>query len=38
MDATLTIPMQGGTRSLNMAMSAGMLVAEACRQLEWKFT
>lgn len=33
MDATLHIPMQAGVRSLNMAMSAGMVVAEACRQL-----
>ena len=37
MDATLTIPMQEGMRSLNVAMSAGMLVAEACRQLHWKW-
>jgi tRNA (cytidine/uridine-2'-O-)-methyltransferase len=37
MDATLTIPMQQGMRSLNVAMSAGMLVAEACRQLNWEF-
>lgn len=36
MDATLTIPMREGARSLNLAMSAGMLVAEACRQLEWR--
>lgn len=36
MDATLTIPMRNGMRSLNMAMSAGMLVGEACRQLGWK--
>jgi tRNA (cytidine/uridine-2'-O-)-methyltransferase len=38
MDATLTIPMAQGVRSLNMAMSAGMLVAEACRQMDWRFT
>jgi tRNA (cytidine/uridine-2'-O-)-methyltransferase len=31
MDATLRIPMREGLRSLNVAMSAGMLVAEACR-------
>ena len=36
MDATLTIPMRAGLRSLNMAMSAGMLVAEACRQQNWE--
>ncbi len=36
MDATLTIPMREGMRSLNLAMSAGMLVAEACRQMDWK--
>jgi tRNA (cytidine/uridine-2'-O-)-methyltransferase len=38
MDATLHIPMRAGVRSLNMAMSAGILVAEACRQLEWRYT
>ncbi len=37
MDATLTIPMRDGMRSLNVAMSAGMLVAEACRQFGWKW-
>ncbi len=37
MDATLTIPMVEGVRSLNVAMSAGMLVAESCRQLQWRF-
>ena len=37
MDATLTIPMREGARSLNVAMAAGMLVAEVCRQQEWKF-
>lgn len=36
MDATLTIPMREGLRSLNVAMSAGMLVAEACRQQNWE--
>ncbi len=37
MDATLTIPMVAGMRSLNVAMSAGMLIAEACRQMDWRF-
>lgn len=37
MDATITIPMRNGMRSLNVAMSAGIVVAEACRQREWKF-
>ena len=37
MDATLTIPMREGMRSLNVAMSAGMIVAEACRQMDWEF-
>lgn len=37
MDATLTIPMREGVRSLNVAMAAGMLVAEACRQQGWAF-
>lgn len=37
MEATLTIPMQEGMRSLNVAMSAGILVSEACRQLDWAF-
>ena len=32
-DATLHIPMREGLRSLNMAMCAGIVVAEACRQL-----
>lgn len=36
MDATLTIPMREGMRSLNVAMSAGMIVAEACRQQNWE--
>lgn len=34
MDATLLIPMQAGVRSLNVAMAAGIVVAEACRQLQ----
>lgn len=37
MEATLTIPMREGVRSLNVAMSAGILTAEACRQLEWRW-
>lgn len=37
MDETITIPMREGVRSLNVAMSAGILVAEACRQQQWKF-
>ncbi|MEO1918149.1 MAG: tRNA (cytidine(34)-2'-O)-methyltransferase [Paracoccaceae bacterium] len=32
-DATVQIPMPGGGRSLNVAMSAGIAVAEAMRQL-----
>jgi tRNA (cytidine/uridine-2'-O-)-methyltransferase len=37
MDATLHIPMRAGVRSLNVAMAAGMLVAEATRQQGWAF-
>jgi tRNA (cytidine/uridine-2'-O-)-methyltransferase len=37
MDHTLTIPMVEGMRSLNLAMSAGIITAEACRQLEWRW-
>jgi tRNA (cytidine/uridine-2'-O-)-methyltransferase len=37
MERVLTIPMREGMRSLNVAMSAGILVGEACRQLGWKF-
>ena len=37
MDATLTIPMREGVRSLNVAMSAGMITAEACRQMQWRW-
>ena len=33
MDAVLRIPMPGGGRSLNVAMSAGIAVSEALRQL-----
>lgn len=32
-DARLSIPMQSGARSLNLAMSAGIIAAEAKRQL-----
>ena len=32
-DARIRIPMPGGGRSLNVAMSAGIAVSEACRQL-----
>ena len=37
MDETITIPMRPGSRSINVAMSAGLLVGEACRQNSWKF-
>lgn len=37
MDQTILIPMREGVRSLNVAMSAGILTAEACRQLGWRF-
>jgi len=37
MDQTVMIPMREGVRSLNVAMAAGMMVAEACRQMGWKF-
>jgi tRNA (cytidine/uridine-2'-O-)-methyltransferase len=37
MDMLLTIPMREGVRSLNMAMSAGILTAEACRQMQWQW-
>ncbi len=32
-EGTLCIPMRPGMRSLNVAMAAGIVVAEACRQL-----
>ncbi len=32
-DACLTIPMRGGTRSLNLSVSAAIVAAEALRQL-----
>jgi tRNA (cytidine/uridine-2'-O-)-methyltransferase len=38
MEATLTIPMRQGVRSLNVAMAAGILVAEAARQQRWNFS
>lgn len=34
-DARLTIPMQPGARSLNLAVSAAMVAGEALRQLRW---
>lgn len=34
-DGIITIPMRDGVRSLNVAMAAGMVVAEAARQKEW---
>ncbi len=37
MDNTLVIPMRAGVRSLNVAMCAGILVAESCRQMAWRF-
>jgi tRNA (cytidine/uridine-2'-O-)-methyltransferase len=37
MEKVIVIPMREGVRSLNVAMSAGMIAAEACRQLAWKF-
>lgn len=37
MDATVHIPMRTGARSLNVAMAAGMLIAEVSRQFDWKF-
>lgn len=37
MEELLVIPMQPGMRSLNVAMSAGILVAEAARQMDWSF-
>lgn len=36
-DDTLYIPMREGMRSLNVAMAAGMLVAEVARQRNWSF-
>lgn len=37
MEKVIVIPMRKGVRSLNVAMSAGILTAEACRQFAWKF-
>ncbi len=34
-DLRIRIPMRAGQRSLNVAMSAGILAAEALRQLDW---
>lgn len=34
-DARLTIPMQPGARSLNLALSVAMVAGEALRQLRW---
>ena len=34
-DARLTIPMQQGARSLNLAMAVAMVAGEALRQLRW---
>ncbi|KQT82514.1 tRNA (cytidine(34)-2'-O)-methyltransferase [Aurantimonas sp. Leaf443] len=34
-DARLVIPMDGGGRSLNLAVSAGMAMGEALRQVRW---
>ncbi len=34
-DARLTIPMQHGARSLNVAVSAAMVLGEALRQTQW---
>lgn len=34
-DAAVTIPMDGGGRSLNLAVAAGMAAGEALRQLRW---
>jgi tRNA (cytidine/uridine-2'-O-)-methyltransferase len=38
MDSIITIPMREGMRSLNLAMSTGMVISEAYRQLRWPFT
>lgn len=34
-DAAVTIPMDGGGRSLNLAVAAGMAAGEALRQVKW---
>ncbi len=34
-DARVTIPMDGGGRSLNLAVAAGMAAGEALRQVRW---
>ena len=35
-DATVTIPMPGGGRSLNVAISAGIAISEAMRKIKFK--
>lgn len=35
-DAKVTIPMVGSARSLNVAVTAGMVLGEALRQTRWK--
>ena len=35
-DARVTIPMDGGGRSLNLAVAAGMAAGEVLRQLRWQ--
>lgn len=34
-DAAVLIPMQGSTRSLNVALAAGMILGEMLRQTQW---
>ena len=34
-DARVTIPMEGGGRSLNLAVAVGMAASEALRQVRW---
>jgi tRNA (cytidine/uridine-2'-O-)-methyltransferase len=34
-DAAVLIPMQGSTRSLNVALAAGMILGEMLRQTRW---
>ncbi|EAS51620.1 RNA methyltransferase [Aurantimonas manganoxydans SI85-9A1] len=35
-DASVTIPMEGGGRSINLAVAAGMAAGEVLRQLRWQ--
>ena len=35
-DSAVTIPMPGGGRSLNVAISAGIAISEATRKLKFK--